>query len=204
MKGILIFLAGAGVGAGVTAFVLKSKYDSKLEKKASELSDIYRKKLEDAGLANFTVDEKPDINEAAKANLNKPYSDISRAYSKTFENGPVANNVESDRDDRVDEKLGQKVANAVMDYIYTISPDEFASTHADYEKATLQFYTDEILADEQGEPVNPNGTIGDDFVNHFDEFERDVVYIRNDKLLTDYEVIREAMSYEDYYGIGDD
>lgn len=189
MKELLIFVAGAAVGVGATIFIMKKKTNEEITTKVSEFQEMYRKKLEDAGLANF---EKPnnDINEKAKANLMKDYNTIVTAYNGV-----------KDNEDKV---IADTQTQNTSDYIYPISPDEFANSNPNYEKTTLQFYTDEILADMDGVPVNSTGTIGDDFVNQFDMFEHDVVYIRNDKLLTDYEVLREAMSYEDYYGISDD
>ena len=58
------------------------------------------------------------------------------------------------------------------------------------EKVTLTYYINADLVCEEDELVDdPNSIIGYDFMNHFHDDEEGVVYVRNEKLGTDYEVI---------------
>ena len=79
---------------------------------------------------------------------------------------------------------------------YVISPDEFGE---DYETETLTFYSDGVLvyyiSDELVEDVD--ATIGSDSLSHFGEYEDDAVYVRNDSLKKDFEILRDSMKYSE-------
>lgn len=83
---------------------------------------------------------------------------------------------------------------------YVISPEEFSNEHSDYAKLTMVYYEDnEVLLNEEEECVDIGSTIGYDFINHFGDFEKDAVFIRNEALGNDYEILMEHTSYE---GVG--
>lgn len=81
---------------------------------------------------------------------------------------------------------------------YRISPDEYGDTY-NYNTAHLTYYAgDDILADEADELIDDiDGTIGLDSLDHFGEYEEDVVFVRNDELKTDYEVFLNSGRYYD-------
>lgn len=78
---------------------------------------------------------------------------------------------------------------------YVISPEAFVSEHDDYAKITLKYYEDnEVLEyeeykDNEDQFADIGTTIGYDAVNHFGEYEEDAVFVRNEALGNDYEVI---------------
>lgn len=72
---------------------------------------------------------------------------------------------------------------------YIISPNEFAELD-DYETISLYYYGDGILANGDDEPVeNADEIVGLDFFSHFGEYEDDSVYVRNDALKCDFEIL---------------
>lgn len=79
---------------------------------------------------------------------------------------------------------------------YVISPDEYGDIF-DYTTAHLTYYSaDDILADESDELIDDiDGIIGLDSLNHFGEYEDDVLFVRNDELKTDYEIFYDSGSY---------
>ena len=57
---------------------------------------------------------------------------------------------------------------------------------------------DEVLADEEDETVdNVDDIVGADFANHFGEYEDDSVFIRNDRMKCDYEILKDYRSFAD-------
>ena len=42
---------------------------------------------------------------------------------------------------------------------------------------------------------DPTGIVGDDFKKHFGEYEDDCVYVRNDNLDIDYEILLQGVTY---------
>ena len=80
---------------------------------------------------------------------------------------------------------------------YVISPEGFANEHSDYAKLTVVYYEDnEVLINDEEECVDIGSTIGYDAINHFGEFEKDAVFIRNEALGNDYEVLLEHAAYD--------
>ena len=80
---------------------------------------------------------------------------------------------------------------------YIIAPEEFGEFE-DYEKISLTYYSDDILADENDDPVDEfEDIVGEDFPDHFGEYEDDSVFIRNDRLKSDYEILYDSRKYSD-------
>lgn len=79
---------------------------------------------------------------------------------------------------------------------YVISPDEYGDMY-DYNTAHLTFYAeDEVLSDENDEMIDDiDSIIGLDSLDHFGDYEDDVLFVRNDKLKTDYEIFYDKGSY---------
>jgi hypothetical protein len=60
----------------------------------------------------------------------------------------------------------------------------------------LTYYSDGVLEDDYWNPIeNIEDVVGNDFVNHFDEYVDSTVYIRNEALKTDYEITRDKRTY---------
>lgn len=83
------------------------------------------------------------------------------------------------------------------DMPYVISPDDFGEIE-DYERISLVYYSDGILTDENNVPVDDvENTVGRDSLTHFGEFEDDSVFVRNDRMKCDYEILKDYMDYSD-------
>lgn len=80
---------------------------------------------------------------------------------------------------------------------HVISPEEFAEIE-EYETTSLYYFSDEILTYLSGEVVEDvESLVGTDFSKHFGEYEDDSVFIRNDKLKCDFEILRDQTRYSD-------
>ena len=66
----------------------------------------------------------------------------------------------------------------------------------EYEAVTLTFYDDGVLTDDKNNVITDREhTVGDDFQNHFGEFEDDSVFIRDEERGVDYEILEETRKY---------
>ena len=80
---------------------------------------------------------------------------------------------------------------------YVITPEEF-SEFEDYSTISLYFFRDQILTDDDYELLEDvDDVIGFESLNHFGEYEDDAVYVRNDRLKTDYEILRDERTYQE-------
>lgn len=80
---------------------------------------------------------------------------------------------------------------------HIISPEEYGEND-DYETDTLTYYSDGVLTDDMGNPIEDvDNVVGYGFESHFGEYEEDSVHVRNDKLKTDYEILAVDRNYSD-------
>lgn len=189
----MMFIFGAAVGSVVTWQYIKKKYEqiaqeeidsvketfSKLEAKSknneSEKNDNVRTIVERAK-------DKPSVVEYAAKLRKQGYTN----YSDTDSLSEDLNASEKE----VDEDM-------INDKPYVISPDEFGEFY-DYEKISLTYYADQVLADDDDELVdNIEETVGFESLNAFGEYEDYSVFVRNDRLKCDYEILLDQRKYSD-------
>ena len=78
-----------------------------------------------------------------------------------------------------------------------ISPDEFGDDE-EYSKITLYYYADGVLCDDEDQPVdNIDDIVGEDFAEHFGEYEDDSVFICNDPRRCYYEILKSLKTYRE-------
>lgn len=84
---------------------------------------------------------------------------------------------------------------------YVITPSQFADEQKEFDKITLLYYTDRVLIEEMSRGIitDINGTVGYDSLHRFGEYEEDVVYVRNEKISTDFEIIQNDVAFADLY-----
>ena len=167
MKNILAFAIGATIGSVTTWILLKSKYDKRMQDETSELRNYYK---------NRYADRERDTNETESSKIEPKieFDSITKDYTI--------------QDMEVDKK---------MDRPYVISPDEYNEEYG-YRAHTLVYYADHVLVDDNDDIVdNAEDIIGLDSLNHFGEYEDDSVFVRNDKLKCDYEILKDERTYSE-------
>lgn len=87
----------------------------------------------------------------------------------------------------------------VSDTIYNINPEQFGEFE-DYAKVSLVYFSDGVLtSDDNYEKITPvRSNVGSSrkLALYFDD-DTDCVYIRNDNVRTDYEIVRDERSYDE-------
>ena len=80
---------------------------------------------------------------------------------------------------------------------HVIPPEEF-DTKPDYETVSLTYYADNVLADEMDDIVEDvDDRIGEDSLTHFGEYEDDSVFVRNDAMRIDFEILADQRKFSD-------
>lgn len=105
--------------------------------------------------------------------------------------------------------LNEELKYRTEDKPYIITHDEYFAAERDYDTSTLTYFEDDdTVVDEQDKPLEDvDAIIGEDHLVRFGSGSKDrnIVYIRNDRLETDYEVVKAKGSYlEAVLGMGDD
>lgn len=175
--GFFIFVVGAVIGSAATWYYAKKHYeqiaqeeiDSVKEKFSAAKETVVKNEKE-----TFKTKEKPSIAEYAKQLSQEGYTNYSNAET-------------------LDEEIEKK-----SEIPFVIPPAEFGNLEDEgYSKVSLTYYADGVLADEDDELVEDvEGWVGEDSLNHFGEYEDDSVFVRNNRLKVDYEIL---LSQREYY-----
>lgn len=190
-KGLCIFATGAIVGAAVAAKAVREKYQQEAEEEIAEMREYYRELKKEATKVDTTED---DTKEESKEEF-KPIEELAEAEGIIKDKGYVnytnyndTDLKENNREERVDE-----------DEIYIIDPEEFGGENGEYDTATLTYFKDGVLADEVDEIVTYNIIGGEENLQPFKDYpDCTAVYVRDDNIMVDYEILRDPYQYDEY------
>lgn len=187
---IVWFVAGALVGTASSYFITKAR----LQKKFEALNDTQYKEQEAYILKKYGIEktEKKKPVEEVKQNDEEdiPVEKSKSSFDNYFSTDAYKNREMVNYSNTVEDPTEYFVDESVR----VISPMEL--NDSDYETITLKYYDDDILTDDRDEIIeDPVGIVGDDFKKHFGEYEDDCVYVRNDNLDVDYEILLQGVSY---------
>ena len=175
---ILIFTVGATIGSAVTWKVVKTKYEQIAQEEIDCVKQRFSEKYSD--IANGNVQPK-ETDEQKYENILK-------------ENGySGGNDEEPDRSKEVED----------VEKPYVISPDEYGEID-EYEQVTLWYHSDGVLVDDDGNVVDDvEEIVGEASLKTFGEYEQDSVFVRNDRMKSDYEILRDKEAFYDSHPTGE-
>ena len=190
VKELLIFAGGVLLGSAATYLIVRDKYKREAQEEVDEVRSIYFEKCRRAESIRKMEDEKEEMKSTI---LKYGYSDLVNEDSEEIDTEDVEDQWEEEHIAPV-EHPGDP---------YTITPHQFAYENRHYEKVTLLWYPSEklLVSEIDGYEEDIDAAIGDDALTKFGEFEEDVVYVRNDRLGIDFEVIRQPD--DEHYNLGD-
>ncbi len=198
----LVFAAGAAVGSAVTWFALK-KYYARLAQE--EIDDVI-KTFSDGSAEQDSSEETSSSDDEEE--LPQPRTECAGQI-----NWDELEDLPEEEDD--DEEEGDTYATLINDYTtekggakgmgtkpYVISPYDFGEID-DYSQIELTYYADGTLEDDEGHIITDiDELIGPDALNTFGEYEDDSVFVRNEYLRTDFQILKDYRRYEDARRIG--
>lgn len=170
---VVIFTVGAALGSAVTWKLVKTKYERIAQEEIDSVKEEFSKRNKE------TVEEETE-EIVVSEEMKKEYVDKIKELGYSSDN----DDVEEDEED-----MGDKP--------YVIPPKEF--DEIGYKTVSLGYYEDGVLVTDDGRVVkNADRLIGNiKPEKEFGEFEDDSVFIRNDRLKTDYEILRHEGKYSE-------
>lgn len=177
MKTLLIFCLGAAVGAaGMYAFMVR-KSEALVREEVESVKEAYRTRAERSDISADSQEVSVDIPKEGQEDIME--------YYKTVKNNGY--------DGKSADISGESPAAA-----HVIPPDAFGEL--DYDRISLNYWADKYLTDENDQIIDrPADILGEKALDSFGEYEDDAVYVRNDELRVDYEVLLESRKFADYY-----
>lgn len=187
LSNFIIFAAGAAIGSAVTWKFLKDRYERLVQEDSASLREYYSKR--DPEKIKVDQDSETEVDNVESNTHPTPELQPSvREYAAMLAEEGYTDYTNID-------KQKKEEADAVK-RPYVIAPEEFGE--CDYDTESLTYYSDGTLTDELDEPIEDvDQKIGKESLTHFGEYEADSVFVRNDELKTDYEILFDTRNYAD-------
>lgn len=193
---------GAAIGAVGTYFYMRTKMADTITTVVSEMRDYYQNDSAPSKEKTPKVEESEVVRERSfEGNPNKTLKDY-KDYTKCR---PVPFRVDTEMTENEDGELEAqtlvKMGEEENLEPYSIPPEEFDSDNG-YKKIMLVWYEkNKVLAYDNNpritmDPEYYSTTVGD-FENHFNDWEKDTVYMRNDVEEIDYEIDACLTNYDE-------
>lgn len=187
---IAMFVFGAAVGSVVTWKLVEEKYKQISDEEIESVKEAYDRaygKLDNDRMDMEQDEDDVDSEENAKSEYDRiighcGYGAESSASDKN-QNGTKKDDEEED-----DEDVSEP---------YTISYDDFDDNG--YQTETLYYYDDGVLENSITGAVieDIDGTIGSKSIEELKDSGEDYIYVRNDNLGIDYEILRDRRKYSE-------
>ncbi len=166
IRELLCFTLGAAAGFGAATYFMKTKYETMVEEEVKSVME-WAKKKEKEPLNNDKTVETGELSHSEEV---KEFNKIASNYNK----------------------ISEKVSKVMDEYKpYRISQGDFVVDDDEYAKVSLEYYSDDECIFEGSEYIpNIEETVGQDNLDFFASVDDDVMYIRNEKYKTDYEICK--------------
>ena len=167
--GIIAFSLGAVAGSLITWKLVEAKYKRIADEEIKDVVEHFsNKRKEESETEEKNVDEKDSVVDE--------YSEIASGY-----------------------KSDEEGSEEPMKYTkpFVIPPEEFGQMD-DYEAESLMYFEgDGVLTDDWFNVIeNVDGLVGEDFAEHFGEYEDDSVFVRNPMFKKDFEILKDERTFE--------
>ena len=186
LSNAVAFTIGVATGVSVTYILIKKHFKKIADDEIDTMREYFQNKRAEEANA---LEEEPDEAEVKEARdehqEDKPNI---REYASLIkkENYTNYSDTTADKKKEVDD----------VEKPYVITPEEFGEL--DYSTISLTYYSDGVLTYESDELVEDvDDIVGADFAEHFGEYEDDSVFIRNDRMKTDFEILVDKRNYSD-------
>jgi hypothetical protein len=186
------FIIGAAVGSVATWWFTKEYYNRIADQEIEDMRKYYGvnygvEKTSDEEDDEYIVREEDlpqepaaeDIRQLAKITQDLGYTDYAKTPASTTDTG------------KSEPEPGR---------FEVISPEEY-DTMEGFDTEELTYYADGVMTDEDDEIVDADEIVGMDPAGHFGEYEDDSVHIRDHRLKTDYEILRDPRAYSDVWSV---
>ena len=200
---VLMFAAGAAIGSAVTWKVIKTKYEKIAQEEIESVKEAFADQitnLQEQIDDYSTMDEVEELADRARQIDWNALEDLDEEDDEREPDDGM-----NDYARLVDEYTNKKGgADDMAQRPYVISPYDFGELDG-YSQVDLTYYADGTLEDEDYTIVTDvDELIGSDSLFTFGEYEDDAVFVRNDRLRADFQILKDYRTYEEARSTGPD
>lgn len=185
------FVIGAALGSVVTLKLVKDKYAQKANEEIADVKEFYANK--DKYMTDIVKEDQSELEVENKSDDQSGKTRVEDLAQKVSE---LKYNIDDYivYEDSVQPKYSKPLPESEQYRPYVIPPDELGE--CSYEIQNMTYYADEVLASEFDEVVyDIDGTVGEENLMHFGDYEEDIVCVRNPELQIDFEIWRDSRTF---------
>ena len=194
MKKGFIFLGGLITGAVMTYFAMKNKCEEYIQNEIKEVKDELHNRHNDDENDVIDVDKTEEVNDTEEVKdtenveNHQEYNELINEYAP--ENEVEINEIKRENDPR---------------FAHIVTPEDFGSIEG-YDYDSLYWHPNNVVTNntdteiiDSDELYNLVGMSWSEIKSHFGEYEDDTVFVRNNDLKCDYEILRTIEDFEERY-----
>jgi hypothetical protein len=203
LKETIIFSVGAAIGAASTYFILKDRFDKQRNEEQARDKEYYKELYSNKEeTQSEKVKEKPEDVEINIENAVMAEIDVKSGEEPDYND--IINKLNYNQFSTKTPDMSGDPRPAKKPY--QISMDDYNEDVSQIKKIISYFEDDGVCMDNDTKEVLDNVAkdIGIDNLELINTEGNDEVYIRNEQLGIDYNVVSEPGSYEDYVNYGDE
>lgn len=194
LAGVLGFVLGAGVGSGVTYYILRERFEAEQLERENQIKAAYDARYEDKEVNEEKDTEpiaKPEINPALKREMIEKKKQEYRDYSNIVKSEDYSKETES---------------MALIENEVIIEPDNIDGLigfgEQPYDTVFATIYADGYLVDDRDNIIDIDEQIGGkETLEHFGEGDDpELLHVRNILYEIDYEIDRDERTYAEVSG----
>lgn len=187
---VLSFVLGAAAGVAASWFVIKKQQEKQYQEALEVMEEVYSRRSErDIPEEVPEGEPEPCIPEEENREMSV------REYAEKLAETGYTDYADLSKVEEKKEEKKEEVTNVKKPYV--ISPYDYGEAD-NYETESLIYYADGVLTDDNNVPIEDvEGTVGKDALNHFGEYEDDSVFVRNERLKIDYEILLDSSKFSD-------
>lgn len=193
MKKLLLLLGVFISGVSIGGYFGWTKAKEKYLKLADDEIDSVKKLYESRVVSNTDNTEHSNKKVVSNDSIQNEISNFKvgftdyTSYARNYQSKDTGNRI-------VGTPKSENVIKPSSVMPYVITPEEFAESN--YETKTLLYFSDKVLADEDYNVIyNIKDEVGEDSLTRFGEYAEDSVYVRNDRLYIDYEILLDERAF---------
>ena len=177
------FVLGAAAGSAATWFIVKKKYEQLAQEEIDSVKEAFsrRNSIEDGEEVETEEESSEEEDEEVPVTKLKTLKE----FTEELRRSGYTNYSNADSLEETDERP------------HVITPEEFGELEDQgFQTISLTYYADQVLADDDDRVItNVDDIVGYDSLTHFGEYEDDSVFVRNEKLKCDYEILLDERTY---------
>ena len=185
---VLLFVSGACVGSVVTWKLVEKKYQQIAQEEIDSVKEALGYYNQEGSKSDedqeYVEDDEEERSDHDAGSAKEELAHICKEQGYDY-NG-------------ISKKEGEE--EMAENRPYVISPEEFDENG--YKTKTLFYYNDDVVTDDRGKVLSEKSIeklIGKESLTTFGQYESDSVFVRNDDLKTDYEILADERNYHEMF-----